>query len=93
MAAPNGSEAVRAAQFLDYDNDGLLDCVALTDKGLKVWRNVGNDYNTSGASLTGIPVWTDVSERARSNDRRGGSSQARAVSSLQATSIRTETKI
>ena len=72
MAAPNGSEGVRAAQFLDYDNDGLLDCVALTDKGLRVWRNIGNDYNTSGASLTGIPVWTDVSERARSNERGGG---------------------
>ncbi|MDQ3665693.1 MAG: FG-GAP-like repeat-containing protein [Acidobacteriota bacterium] len=49
--APNGSEAVRAAQFLDYDNDGLLDIVALTDKGLRVWRNVGNG-------------WTDVTERA-----------------------------
>ncbi len=49
--APSGSEAVRAAQFLDYDNDGLLDCLALTDKGLRVWRNVGNG-------------WTDVSERA-----------------------------
>jgi cytochrome c-type biogenesis protein CcmH/NrfG len=52
--APSGSEAVRAAQFLDYDNDGLLDCLALTDKGLRVWRNVGNG-------------WVDVSERAVSS--------------------------
>ncbi|MFN2512386.1 MAG: FG-GAP-like repeat-containing protein [Pyrinomonadaceae bacterium] len=49
--APSGSEAVRTAQFLDYDNDGLLDCLALTDKGLRIWRNLGNG-------------WTDVSERA-----------------------------
>ena len=49
--APSGLEAVRAAQFLDYDNDGLLDCLALTDKGFRVWRNVGNG-------------WIDVSERA-----------------------------
>ena len=50
-AGPTGSEAVRSAQFLDYDNDGLLDCVTLSDKGLRIWRNVGNG-------------WTDVSERA-----------------------------
>jgi Tfp pilus assembly protein PilF len=50
-AAPSGSEAARAAQFLDYDNDGLLDCVVLTDKGVRVWRNVGNG-------------WIDTSERA-----------------------------
>jgi tetratricopeptide (TPR) repeat protein len=51
VAAPAGSEAARAAQFLDYDNDGLLDCVMITDKGLRVWRNVGNG-------------WLDTSERA-----------------------------
>ena len=69
MAAPNGSEGVRAAQFLDYDNDGLLDCLALTDKGLRVWRNVGNDSNAGGAASQGTPLWTDVSERAQTNER------------------------
>ncbi|HEX8180526.1 MAG TPA: FG-GAP-like repeat-containing protein [Pyrinomonadaceae bacterium] len=43
-----------AAQFLDYDNDGLLDFVRLsigqTTGGLNIWRNVGR-------------AWTDVSER------------------------------
>jgi len=48
-----GSEAARAIQFLDYDNDGLLDCVIITNKGLRVWRNVGDS-------------WTDTSERAAS---------------------------
>ena len=49
-AAP-GTEAARSAQFVDYDNDGLLDCVMLTNKGVRVWRNVGNG-------------WIDTSERA-----------------------------
>jgi hypothetical protein len=51
VAAPAGSEAARVAEFLDYDNDGLLDCLALTPKGIRVWRNVGNG-------------WLDVSETA-----------------------------
>jgi Tfp pilus assembly protein PilF len=51
IAAPAGTEGARAVQFLDYDNDGLLDCVMLTDKGVRVWRNVGDG-------------WIDTSERA-----------------------------
>jgi tetratricopeptide (TPR) repeat protein len=54
-AAPNGSEKARAALFLDYDNDGLLDCVSLTEKGLRLWRNLGQG-------------WSDVSQQATSND-------------------------
>jgi hypothetical protein len=49
--APDGTNAARAAQFLDYDNDGLLDCLIITGKGLRVWRNVGTD-------------WVDTSEQA-----------------------------
>ncbi|MGI9064944.1 MAG: FG-GAP-like repeat-containing protein [Pyrinomonadaceae bacterium] len=78
VPAPNGSEAVSAAQFLDYDNDGLLDCLALTDKGLRVWRNVGNDTNASGATPPASPKWMDVSERARTNERAGGPLQVNA---------------
>jgi tetratricopeptide (TPR) repeat protein len=63
--APAGTEAARAAQFFDYDNDGLLDCVLLTDKGVRVWRNVGDG-------------WTDVSERAVTSSLASvGSSSAR----------------
>jgi TolA-binding protein len=61
LAAPAGTEAARAAQFLDYDNDGLLDCVMLTDKGVRVWRNVGNG-------------WMDTSERAVASDLSSGPS-------------------
>jgi tetratricopeptide (TPR) repeat protein len=41
--APENAKQAMAGQFLDYDNDGLLDLVALTNKGLRLWRNVGND--------------------------------------------------
>jgi tetratricopeptide (TPR) repeat protein len=61
VASPAGSEAARVAQFLDYDNDGLLDCVMVTDKGLRVLRNIGNG-------------WTDTSERAVARDLAGGPS-------------------
>jgi lipoprotein NlpI len=59
-ASPAGSEAARATQFVDYDNDGLLDCVMVTDKGIRVWRNLGN-------------TWTDTSDRAVARDFAGGS--------------------
>ncbi|HEY3025989.1 MAG TPA: FG-GAP-like repeat-containing protein [Pyrinomonadaceae bacterium] len=49
--APSETKETMAAQFLDYDNDGLLDLVAVTTKGLRLWRHVGNDF-------------VDVSERA-----------------------------
>ncbi|MEP6637510.1 MAG: FG-GAP-like repeat-containing protein, partial [Acidobacteriota bacterium] len=61
LAAPAGTEAARTAQFLDYDNDGLLDCVMLTDKGVRVWRNVGNG-------------WMDTSQRAVARDLSSGPS-------------------
>jgi len=51
ISGPARTEGARAAQFLDYDNDGLLDCVLNTDKGLRVWRNLGDS-------------WIDTSERA-----------------------------
>ncbi len=48
----------RAAQFVDYDNDGLLDCVLLTNKALRVLRNLGNE-------------WMDVTAQAISSDLAG----------------------
>jgi tetratricopeptide (TPR) repeat protein len=55
MPAPAGTEGAGAAQFLDYDNDGLLDCLMLTGTGLRVWRNVGDG-------------WANVTERAVARD-------------------------
>ncbi len=40
-----------AAQFLDYDNDGLLDLLVLTTRGLRLWRNAAGSFR-------------DVSDRA-----------------------------
>ncbi|HSP62166.1 MAG TPA: CRTAC1 family protein, partial [Pyrinomonadaceae bacterium] len=42
--APAETQDAMAAQFLDYDNDGLLDLVAVTNRGLRLWRNVGSDF-------------------------------------------------
>jgi cytochrome c-type biogenesis protein CcmH/NrfG len=54
-AGPAGSDSVTAAQFMDYDDDGLLDCVMLSSAGLRVFRNVGDG-------------WANVTERAASRD-------------------------
>jgi tetratricopeptide (TPR) repeat protein len=51
VPAPAVTDKARAAQFVDYDNDGLIDCLVLTDKGLIVLRNLGSS-------------WDDVSGRA-----------------------------
>ncbi len=40
-----------AAQIFDYDNDGLLDIIAVSDKGLRVWRNLGNEFQESSEIL------------------------------------------
>jgi tetratricopeptide (TPR) repeat protein len=50
-SAPPATKGATATQFLDYDNDGLLDCVMVTGDGLRVLRSVGGE-------------WMDVSERA-----------------------------
>jgi tetratricopeptide (TPR) repeat protein len=59
VEAPAAAAGAGSAQFLDYDNDGLLDCLLLTDKGLRVMRNLGDG-------------WTDVSALAVSMDASGG---------------------
>jgi tetratricopeptide (TPR) repeat protein/predicted nucleotidyltransferase len=56
--APESIVGAVAAQFLDYDNDGLLDLLTATSKGLRVLRNVGVG-------------WTDVSDAAAGRPARG----------------------
>ncbi|HKS30282.1 MAG TPA: FG-GAP-like repeat-containing protein [Pyrinomonadaceae bacterium] len=57
--APAATAAASGAQLLDYDNDGLLDCLMMTDKGLRVARNVGDG-------------WTDATAKAAASLRMSG---------------------
>ena len=50
-SAPDATRNTTAAQFLDYDNDGLLDLLTNSLDGVRVWRNLGDG-------------WSEVSERA-----------------------------
>ncbi len=36
-------DATIAAQFIDYDNDGLLDLFTLSEHGARIFRNIGGD--------------------------------------------------
>jgi tetratricopeptide (TPR) repeat protein len=49
--APAATAGASVAQFLDYDNDGLLDLLASTPTGARLWRNLGDE-------------WPEVSARA-----------------------------
>jgi len=42
--APQAETGATAAQFFDYDNDGLLDLVTMSPEGLRVWRNLGKTW-------------------------------------------------
>ena len=53
-AAPAAMNQTVAAQFIDYDNDGLLDLLTVTTKGTRLWRNVGNDFVE--VSATSLPT-------------------------------------
>src|SRR5205807_6162353 len=48
--APAGTANATAAQFLDYDNDGLLDLFVLTPGGARLWRNLGDSWSEVTAS-------------------------------------------
>ena len=45
VAAPRDSAGTQAAQLFDYDNDGLLDLLALTKSGPRLWRSLGQDWS------------------------------------------------
>ncbi|HEY6120330.1 MAG TPA: CRTAC1 family protein, partial [Pyrinomonadaceae bacterium] len=65
-ALPTSSGA-RAAQFIDYDEDGLLDCVLLTKNGPRILRDLGT-------------TWQDVSDQAMNVDLSAGISASRLFS-------------
>ena len=47
--APSGAEGLGRAQFLDYDNDGLLDLVVLADSDTRLFRNLGSRWQDVSA--------------------------------------------
>src|SRR6185369_10869321 len=51
---PSGTEASVLAQFIDYDNDGLLDLVTVQSQTARVFRNIGTSWeNTSDRAFAG----------------------------------------
>ena len=66
--APDETRDARAAQFADYDNDGLLDLVMMFAKDVRVFRNIGGDRWPEAASA-----------RFRSKDADGPAWQAMAL--------------
>jgi tetratricopeptide (TPR) repeat protein len=54
VPAPADTANALVAQFLDYDNDGLLDLVMVTTRGLRIFRNVGGSF--IDVSKSALPV-------------------------------------
>jgi Tfp pilus assembly protein PilF len=65
--AAEGSEGATAAQFLDYDDDGLRDLVIFSSQGARVFRNLGGKWENvtrravAGDLLAGPPARAFVS--------------------------------
>jgi tetratricopeptide (TPR) repeat protein len=53
-AAPATVSGAVAAQFLDYDDDGLLDLLIASAEGLRVLRNVGDGWADVTTKATGM---------------------------------------
>jgi tetratricopeptide (TPR) repeat protein len=58
--APTGTENAHSSQFLDYDNDGLLDLIANTRKGFVLARNLGDGW--SDADSSAFKIKTDPND-------------------------------
>jgi Flp pilus assembly protein TadD len=53
LAVPWGSKGTSAAQFLDYDDDGLLDLVLFSAGGTRMLRNLGTRWEDVSAAALG----------------------------------------
>lgn len=52
VSIPGEADATIAAAFIDYDNDGLIDLLTLSERGARIFRNIGDG-------------WSDVSSAAQ----------------------------
>ncbi len=74
-AAPPETAGLVAAQFVDYDNDGLLDLLGAAPNGLRLLRNVGTRWiDVSGPAAVGSIA--DVSQIAIADVDGDGDSDA-----------------
>jgi tetratricopeptide (TPR) repeat protein len=64
--APPAATGAEAVQFVDYDNDGLLDVFVVGSKGLRLLRNLGTS-------------WADVSTAAFPEELRSASFEGAAL--------------
>jgi hypothetical protein len=65
VPAPDATRAAVASQFIDYDNDGLLDLVTWSPEGAHVFRNLGRRWSdVTGTALRGPRSSTLPSSRA-----------------------------
>ena len=51
--APPGTENAYAAQFVDFDNDGLLDLITIEPKGIVTLRNAGGRWDSVRSEIKG----------------------------------------
>ncbi len=49
-AVQGEADATIAVQFLDYDNDGLLDLFTLSERGARIFRNLGDTWANMSAA-------------------------------------------
>src|SRR5207247_5035371 len=74
-AGPDRARGARAAQFVDYDNDGLLDLLSWSADGPHLFRNVGMKWNdVTATALRGADPSTARPEPVEGRALRAGTS-------------------
>ncbi len=64
VPAPEATAGAEAAQFVDYDNDGLLDLFVVTPQGPRLLRNLGSSWSDVSADAFADRVRTAALEGA-----------------------------
>jgi len=54
IKAPGETIGATAAQFIDYDNDGLLDLTTVSNSGAHLWRNLGGNWRKVSNPAIGV---------------------------------------
>jgi tetratricopeptide (TPR) repeat protein len=67
--APGGTEDAAVSQFLDYDNDGLLDLFTLTYGGVRAWRNTGDAWVELGERAFALELRFDKADKSAERNR------------------------